>query len=74
MEIRIGIHNTPRELTLESSQSAADVQQAVSAAVADAAGVLTLADDKGRIVLVPASTLAYVEISGNGPRKVGFGI
>jgi hypothetical protein len=36
-------------------------------------GVLTLVDERGRRVLVPADKLAYVEITENETRKVGFG-
>ncbi|WP_242419818.1 DUF3107 domain-containing protein, partial [Frankia sp. CpI1-P] len=36
-------------------------------------GVLTLTDDKGRQVVVPVASLAYVEIAAGGPRRVGFG-
>jgi len=35
--------------------------------------VLTLVDDKGRRVLVPAEKLAYVEIAESETRRVGFG-
>ncbi|MBC7375133.1 MAG: DUF3107 domain-containing protein, partial [Frankiales bacterium] len=46
-------------------------------AVADALkadlGVLTLVDEKGRRVLVPADKLAYVEIAESETRRVGFG-
>jgi hypothetical protein len=73
VEVRIGIHNNTRELTVESAQTQEEIQQAVAAAVADESGILTLSDEKGRTVIVPARTLAYVELSGNGIRRVGFG-
>jgi hypothetical protein len=73
VEVRIGIHNTTRELTVESAQTQEEIQQAVAAAVADESGILTLSDEKGRTVIVPARTLAYVELAGNGTRRVGFG-
>jgi formaldehyde-activating enzyme involved in methanogenesis len=74
VEVRIGIHNTSRELTLDSTQTQGEIEQAVAAAVADDTGILTLADDKGRTVIVPARTLAYVELAGDGTRRVGFGV
>jgi Protein of unknown function (DUF3107) len=73
VEVRIGIHNTARELTLDSTQTQDEIQEAVAAAVADENGLLTLADNKGRTVIVPARTLAYVELAGDGVRRVGFG-
>ena len=53
MEVKIGVQNASRELVLDSSESPADVEKAVSAALADDGGVLTLTDSKGRTVLVP---------------------
>ena len=72
MEIKIGIQNTPRELNLESNQTAAEVEAAVAAALKEG-GVLTLVDDKDRKVLVPADKIAYVEIGEPTGRRVGFG-
>ena len=71
MEVKIGVQDTGRELVLESGQSAEDVAAAVGAAVTDG-GVLTLDDDKGRRVIVPVASLAYVEIGEPSVRKVGF--
>jgi len=74
VEVKIGVQYAPRELTVESAQSAADIEKAVAAAVkAGAGGVLTLIDEKGRRVLVPAEKLAYVEIAESETRRVGFG-
>lgn len=72
MEIKIGVQQTAREIVLESEQSPDDIDTAVRAALADG-GVLSLEDDKGRRVLVPAERLAYVEISPSSARRVGFG-
>ena len=71
MEIKIGIQHSARELIVESSDSADDVEKAVSAAVSND-GVLTLTDSKGRKVIVPAAKLAYVEIGGGVSGQVGF--
>ncbi len=73
MEVKIGVQFAPRELTLESGQSADEVARAVSDALKADLGVLTLVDEKGRRVLVPADKLAYVEIAENEQRRVGFG-
>ncbi len=72
MEVKIGVQNASRELVLESAESASDVEKAVSAALGDQSGVLTLTDAKGRTVLVPADKLAYVEIGSANPSQVGF--
>jgi len=72
VEVKIGVQFAPRELSLESSQTPEEVAQAVDAALRADIGVLTLVDEKGRRVLVPADKLAYVEIAENEQRRVGF--
>ena len=73
MEVKIGVQHAPRELVLESAQSPDDIVKAVADALKADLGVLTLVDDKGRRVLVPADKLAYVEIAESEQRRVGFG-
>jgi hypothetical protein len=73
VEVKIGVQFAPRELVLESSQSPEEVEKAVADALKADLGVLTLQDEKGRRVLVPADKLAYVEIAEAETRKVGFG-
>ena len=72
MEVKIGVQNANRELVLDSPESADDVAKAVSAALSGDEGVLTLADTKGRRVLVPIDKLAYVEIGAASSGTVGF--
>ncbi len=72
MDIRIGISNSAREISLESSQTPAEVEKIVLDVLESGAPVLRLADEKGRIFLVPTSTLAYVEIGSEESRRVGF--
>ena len=71
MEIKIGIQHAPRELIVESADSAEDIEKAVAAAVSGE-GVLSLTDIKGRRIIVPAGKLAYVEIGGGVSGKLGF--
>ncbi len=72
MEVKIGVQYAPRELSLESSQSPDEVAAAVAEALRADLGVLSLVDEKGRRVLVPADKLAYVEIAETEQRRVGF--
>ena len=72
VEVRIGVQNTAREVVVESSLSAAEVAAAVSKAIADGS-VLTLNDEKGRQVLIPAAGISYVDIAATEVRKIGFG-
>ncbi len=71
MEVKIGVQHAPRELVVETGESAESIEQTVSEAVAND-GVLALTDSKGRRVLVPASRLSYVEIGGGVAGQVGF--
>lgn len=73
MEVKIGVQHAPREIVLESGLAAEDVERAVAEALAGKAQLLSLEDDRGRKVLVPADRLAYVEIGEPAVRKVGFG-
>ncbi|MGH3311580.1 MAG: DUF3107 domain-containing protein [Streptomyces sp.] len=74
MEVKIGVQHAPREIVFESKQSPEEVESAVSAALAeDGSNMLSLADEHGRKILVPAGQVAYVEIGEHTGRKVGFG-
>lgn len=73
MEVKIGVQYAARELVLESALSPDEVTKVVADALKADLGVLTLVDEKGRRVLVPADKLAYVEIAEGEQRKVGFG-
>jgi hypothetical protein len=71
VEVKIGVQFAPRELSLESAQSPAEVEKLVSQAI-EAGGTLNLIDDKGRRLIVPVDKLAYVEIAESSSRPVGF--
>ena len=72
MEVRIGVQNTSREVVIESSDSVENITKAVDAALTK--GVArSLTDEKGRTVVVPAASIAYIDIAAADSRKVGFG-
>ncbi|MER7109037.1 DUF3107 domain-containing protein [Streptomyces sp. NPDC049837] len=73
MEVKIGVQHAPREIALESGQSAEEVERAVTEALAGKTQLLSLTDDKGRKVLVPTDRIAYVEIGEPAKPRVGFG-
>ncbi|MER5351193.1 DUF3107 domain-containing protein [Kitasatospora sp. NPDC002551] len=73
MEVKIGVQNAPREIVIESSQTADEVQDAVAKALEGTEKLFSLSDEHGRRVIVPADRLAYVEIGESAARKVGFG-
>jgi hypothetical protein len=73
VEVKIGVQHAGRELVLESADSVEDVERAVADALTGTSGVLSLQDEKGRRVIIPADRLAYVEIGEPSVRRVGFG-
>lgn len=79
VEVKIGVSDSPRELVFNSSQTPAEVEGLVTAALAEAgspggSSVLALTDDKGKRILVQASKISYLEIGAADVRRVGFGI
>ena len=72
MEIRIGVRQSAREINFESAQSASEVEALVAACLESGAKTLKLADNKGRLFIVPTDALAYVEIGAEETRRVGF--
>ena len=72
MDIRIGITNSPREINLESSQSSAEVESIVTAALASDSKFFKLVDQKGNVYVVPVATFGYLEIGSEESRRVGF--
>jgi hypothetical protein len=73
VEVKIGVQNVAREITLESSQTADEIAALVDKAVASG-GTLRLTDEKGRTVVVPTNVLGYVEAGVETERRVGFGL
>ena len=72
MDVRIGIKDNARDISCQSGLSAKDLTAKVTKAIEAKEAVLELTDDKGSIVLVPTSSIAYVEIGAEEARRVGF--
>jgi len=72
VEVKIGVQDSPREISLDSDDTPEQVTAAVKAAI-DAGGLLSLTDDRGRTILVNAAKISYVEIGASSSRRVGFG-
>jgi hypothetical protein len=76
MDLRIGVTQSPRELSVElpDDTDRDALRSQVDAALSGAADVLWLTDKKDRQVAVAAAKIAYVEIgTADGDRKIGFG-
>lgn len=73
MEVRIGVKGALRELSIDTTLSAEELETAVAASLKDGATTLTLSDDKGRRLVIASEKLVYVEIAESEGRRVGFG-
>jgi len=74
VEVKIGVTDSPRELSFNSAQTPSEVEKLVTDALGKDSGVLGLTDDKGRRFLVQNTRIAYVEIGAADVRRVGFGV
>ncbi|HVL52003.1 MAG TPA: DUF3107 domain-containing protein [Actinomycetota bacterium] len=73
MEIRIGVVDSPKEISLEVEEKVEELIKRVDAALTGDLSVLWLKDDKDKRVGVPSNKVAYVEIDPeSAPRSVGF--
>lgn len=74
MDVRIGVTQAPRELTVEVDDTEHDDLVArVDAAMSGAVDTLRITDRRGRLVIVPAAKIAYVEVGSAEGRRIGFG-
>jgi Protein of unknown function (DUF3107) len=71
MEVKIGVRQAPRELVIDTPDTAEDIEARLLEAVSTE-GLLTLTDSRGRRVLVPAAGIAYLEIGTSVSGQVGF--
>jgi hypothetical protein len=74
VEVKIGVMDSPRELTFNSAQTPSEVEKLITDALSKDASVLSLTDEKGRRFLVQSAKIAYVEIGAADVRRVGFGV
>jgi hypothetical protein len=76
VDVRIGVTQAPRELSIELDEDADrdDLKTRIEAALGGASDVLWITDKRGKDTGVPAAKIAYVELgSADGDRRIGFG-
>jgi hypothetical protein len=75
VDVRIGVTQAPRELTVEVDDGERDdVKARVDAALAGVTDVLWITDKRGKQIGVPSAKIAYVEVgTPDGDRRIGFG-
>lgn len=72
VEVRIGISDSPRELTIDLTNSADEIEASVARALHEGSHI-SFTDERGRRLIVPATKVGFVEVSARSERKVGFG-
>jgi osmotically-inducible protein OsmY len=73
VQVRITVANVTSDINFESALSAAQIQSAVNAAL-KSGEALTLEDIRGRVIMVPADKIGFVDIGEQTDRRVGFGV
>ncbi|MBI4882774.1 MAG: DUF3107 domain-containing protein [Actinobacteria bacterium] len=76
MDVRIGVTQTPREISIELADDLdrSALKKQIEAALTGAVEVLWLTDKKGRDIAVSAAKIAFVELgASDGERRIGFG-
>lgn len=73
MELKVGMQSAPREVVVETEQSMEELHAALDQAFLDPNGVITLSDSNGRRIMIFVHKIAYIEISEQPDRRVGFG-
>lgn len=72
MEVRIGVSDVAREVTLRTETAAEELIEGLGKAIAENS-LFELTDAQGRRVIVPASKVAYLDLGSPDVRAVGFG-
>ena len=76
MELRVGVTDTHKELLIELEDSAkreklvAEIEKSLS----DGERMMWFTDKRGRTVGVPSAKVAYIELTAEDERRVGFGV
>jgi len=72
VDIKVGIQHVSREVVVDSSETAKDIEEAFANALSNDT-LLRLKDAHGRQVLIPADKIAYIDLGEENARRVGFG-
>jgi prefoldin subunit 5 len=72
MEVRIGIKDNARDLSFDSALTALQINDLISKAFESGQNIVTMLDEKGKTMLIPVASIAYVEIGIEETRRVGF--
>ena len=73
VEIKIGFSDGTHEVFIETAEDAESVVESYRVELGKDNGLLRLADPKGRLLVIPASRIAYLDLGSAEHRPVGFG-
>jgi uncharacterized protein DUF3107 len=74
LEIRIGVIESQKEISLQVDDKPEDLAKRIDDSVKNSTAMMWFVDDNGKRVGIPTEKLAYVEIDPESqPRSVGFG-
>jgi hypothetical protein len=76
VDVRIGMTNVARELSVDLADDIDrdKLQADLAGQLAAESGTLRLVDRKGKVIMVPVTRVAYVELgTAEADRRIGFG-
>jgi len=73
VEIKIGITDINHDVVIDATEDADSVVNAFQDQLGKEHGLVRLTDAKGRLVLIPAARIAYIDLGSPEHRPVGFG-
>ncbi|MDO5053355.1 MAG: DUF3107 domain-containing protein [Pseudoclavibacter sp.] len=72
MEIRIGLKESARELTIDTEAAPDELEQLVEAAFSADEPFVRFVNERGRVFLVRTAEIQFVELGAEEQRRVGF--
>lgn len=72
MEVRIGVRENGAALSFESAMTPKELSAQIANAIKTSEPLVELKDEKGKTILIPTSSIAFVEIGADQGRRVGF--
>ncbi|MCT1451877.1 MULTISPECIES: DUF3107 domain-containing protein [unclassified Corynebacterium] len=72
MEIKIGLADSHRELSITSTKEQDELLGEITSAIESGAPTVALDDERGMKYVVRTERILYVELGNSSPRAVGF--
>lgn len=72
MEIKIGLADSHRELSITSALNQDEISEQITRAIESGAPTVTLEDERGMKYVLRTERILYAELGNSAPRAVGF--